>query len=94
MLFAKGQYLLKALHFSQNFAWCNSGVPKTLKGKLSASTSKTKHLHVHMYKVNNTAKNWMQEKCNCPMMKQEHESNFVNLYFFYFETGNSTLLKT
>lgn len=58
MLFAKGQYLLKA------------------------STSKTKHLHVHMYKVNNTAKHWIQEKCNCPMMKQEHESNFVNLYFF------------
>lgn len=24
----------------------------------------------------------MQEKGNCPMMKQEHESNFVNLYFF------------
>ena len=35
-----------------------------------------------MYKVNNTAKTWMQEKDNCPMMKQEHESNFVNLYFF------------
>ena len=35
-----------------------------------------------MYKVNNTAKTWMQEKGNCPMMKQEHENNFVNLYFF------------